>query len=258
MRTTDAWTYRVVVLTDREPFEYRYLSGRLLTALLQHDEATRRRWKIHGEIKTPLAAIQVSRAELDHTNMHALAARARQLVTDHTGDLGYVGGAHYIEDQLNLRHGIFPSLYGWRGEVACYSGEVTTAGNERVFLALFGSASNVVGYCAGGGSGYYPSDITGLYTMLDAAREPDDPEIEFGHRWEDGGLDNEYRAYAAIKQARGGARSNIGVHDFLAQVFLEVSNFRYDDHFTGRVIIGTPLWVATPRPTPGRGPTLNG
>lgn len=238
------------MLTDGEPFEYCYLSRRLLVELFQHDEAARRRWKIQGEINLQFATLQVSRAERDDSNMHALAAEAGQLVADHTGDWWDPRGAPYVKGQLDLCHGIFAPLNGWRGgEVACHSGEITTEDDERIFLALFGSASNVVGYRAGGGVGFYPSDIMGLYTVLDLVREPDDPEIDFEFRWDDGHLDDQYRADAAIKLIRGGSHSSIGVHDFLARVFLEV-DFRFEDHSTGRVIVGTPLWIATPRPTP--------
>lgn len=240
----------MVVLTDREPFEYRYMSGRLLADLFQHDEATRRRWKVQGGISASIGSLQASRAELDHTNMHALAARAAQLVSDHTSSLtSTAAAAIYIKDQLDLRFGIFAPFMGWEGgEVACYSGEMTNEDNERVFLALFGSASNVVGYRADGGTGYCPSDMMGLYTMLDLVREPDDPEMDFEYLWDDGQRDKLFRVDAAVKYCRGNVSKRIGVHDFLARIFFEVDDFRYDDHFTGRVIVGTPLWIATPRP----------
>ena len=242
----------MVVLTDREPFEYRYLSRRLLADLFQHDEATRRRWKFQAAISAWVGSLQASRASLDHTNMHALAARSEHLVTDNTSSLKKTAAAAtYIKDQLELRHGIFAPHQGWDGgEVACYSGEITNEENERVFLALFGSASNVIGYRSDGGIGYYPSDIMGLYTMLDLVREPDDPEMDYEFRWDDGHLDAQYRAYAAVKFSHAEVCIPIGGHDFLARIFLEVSNFRYEDNFTGRVIIGTPLWIATPRPVP--------
>ena len=153
-----------------------------------------------------------------------------------------------------MRYGVFEPHIGWRGgRVACYAGEGRAADGGRVFLALFGSSSNVVGYLDDEPrQGEMPSDITGLYTMLDLAREPDDPEIDFDYRWDDGHVTEDSRADTAIKFARMGARTAIGEHDFLARVFIEVENYRYDDSFTGRVIVGTPLWVATPKPAPAR------
>lgn len=242
------------MLTDRAPFEYRYLSGRLLAELFQHDDAARRRWRVSGGFSAWIANLQVSRLDLDHTNMHALAAQSEQLVSDHTGNLANTGVGLYVRDRLTLRYGVFEPHMGWRGgRVACYAGEGLTADSERVFLALFGSSSNVVGYRDDEPRhGEIPSDITGLYTMLDLAREPNDPEIDFEYRWDDGRLSDEVRAHTAIKFAHMGARTAIGVHDFLARVFVEVENYRYDDNFTGRVIVGTPLWIATPKPSAER------
>jgi hypothetical protein len=242
------------MLTDRAPFEYRYLSSRLLSELFQHDDAARRRWRISGGVTAWIASLQVARSELDRTNLHALAAQSEQLVSDHTGNLADTGAGLYVRDRLALRYGVFEPHMGWRGgRVACYAGEDLTADGEPVFLALFGSSSNVVGYRDEDARlGEMPSDITGLYTMLDLAREPNDPEIDFEYRWEDARLSDEARASTAIKFARMGARTSIGVHDFLARVFLEVENYRYDDNFTGRVVIGTPLWVATPKPSQER------
>jgi hypothetical protein len=55
------------------------------------------------------------------------------------------------------------------------------------FLALFGSASTVVGRRDRdeGGDGYYPVRYHGTYTILDAAREDGDPQIDFDYRCED-------------------------------------------------------------------------
>ncbi len=240
------------MLTDRAPFEYRYMSSRLLTHLFQQDEATRTRWRASGGFNAWVANLQVSREELDHTNLHALAARSEQLVSDHTGDLATTGAGFYLRDRLPVRYGVFEPHIGWRGgRVACYAGETRAADGERVLLALFGSSSNVVGYQDDDlRQGEMPSDITGLYTMLDLAREPSDPEIDLDYRWDDGQLNDQVRADTAIKFARRGARLAIGEHDFLARVFVQVEDYRYDDNFTGRVIVGTPLWVATPKPRP--------
>ncbi len=120
-----------------------------------------------------------------------------------------------------------------------------------MFLALFGSASNVIGRRDRelGGTGYYPSDIDGLYALLDAAREPDDPEIDFDYRWEDARLSPEALAEDAVKYARGGARRDVGPHRFLARVFRRVEDYQ-GPGFCGQVLIGAPLWIATPPPQP--------
>lgn len=243
------------VLTDRAPFEYRYLSGRLLLDLFLHDEAARPPWKITGGVSVWLTNLQASRADLDHANLHALAMRSERLVSDQTGSIEYTGAGLYVRDRLELRHHIFEPHMGWRGgAVTSYSGEVATEDGGRIFVALFGSASNVVGYRDPGGTGFYPSDMAGLYSMLDLAREPGDPEIDFESRWDDGHLSEDALAHNAIKFSAGGQPHHIGEHDFLARIFIDVDHHRYSDEFEGRVIMGAPLWVATPRPTqdPGR------
>ncbi|MDQ2837697.1 MAG: hypothetical protein M3Y42_03290 [Actinomycetota bacterium] len=223
----------------------------MLAEMFQHDEAARRRWQVSAGFNVWIANLQLARADLDHTNMHALAARAEQLVSDHTGDLADTRMGLYLRDRLPLRYGVFEPHMGWRGgRVACYAGQGRTAEGEQVFLALFGSSSNVVGYRDDEvRQGEVPSDITGLYTMLDLAREPGDPEIDFEYRWDDGHLDEQARAETAIKFARMGARIPIGEHEFLARIFIEVDDYRYYDDFSGKVIVGTPLWIATPKPS---------
>lgn len=150
-----------------------------------------------------------------------------------------------------MHHGVFEPHLGWIGGiVACYRGEVTCTDGERIFVALFGSASNVIGRraTAGADGGYYPSDIHGLYTILDAARERYDPEIDLEYRWDDAAMEASVRADTAMRFARNGARINVGLNDLLARVFLCAEEQRFDDGSSGRVIVGTPLWVATPRP----------
>ena len=240
-----------MVLTDRAPFEYRYLSGRLLAELFQHDQAARSRWKVTGGMSAWLANLHAARSEVDQADLHALAMRSAQLVSDYTGSAANTGAGLYVRDRLNLRHHIFEPHMGWRGgAVASYSGEATADDGDRVFVSLFGSASNVVGYRDPGGTGFYPSDMTGLYTMLDLAREPSDPEIDFEYRWDDGHLSEDALAHNAIKFALGDSPHQIGEHDFLARIFVDVEHHRYGSEFEGRVIMGAPLWIATPRPAP--------
>ena len=54
----------------------------------------------------------------------------------------------------------------------------------------------------------------------------------------------------ARKLCVGGQPHDIGEHDFLARIFIDIDHHRYGDEFEGRVIMGAPLWAATRRPTP--------
>jgi hypothetical protein len=241
------------MLTDRAPYEYRYLSRRLLTELFEHDEAAQPRWRRTFEltINLPLVgSVQLRRAPLDRANLRELANRSLQLVSDQTGDL--VTPGYYVYDEVELRHGTFEPHLGWSGgEVACYSSEITTNDGERVFLALFGSASNVVGRRqVDEGEGYYPSDMHGLYAILDAAREHDDAGIDFEYLWADAGMAERPRAEHAMQFARGAARRGIGRHRFLSKIFCEKEDIDLGCGVIGRVIVGTPIWIATPLPKP--------
>jgi hypothetical protein len=236
------------MFSDRAPFEYRYLSRRLLRDLFEHDGATRRRWGFKVSLSAAVASLELSRSAPDESNLHYLASRAEQLVSDHTGQLSHLGGCMYLKDRLDLRFGVFPGLRGWRGgQVACYTGVADTE-DGPVFVALFGSASNVVGFRDEGGSGFYPSDLSGICDLLDLVREPADPPVDEDLRWDEGDMSTDGRVSAIFTLARGGAVKRIGEHEVLAKLFFDRDDVS-DDNFAGRVVVGTPLWVATTRPT---------
>jgi hypothetical protein len=239
-------------VTDRAPYEYRYLSRRLLTDVIKNDEASRgRRLKLSTRVGLSPVTVDIGATESDRTSMQAFARRAVDLVSDHTTDLDADPAGPYVMCRVALRFGLFEALMGWPGgTVACYAGEHTTVAGERVYLALFGSGSNVVGFRDADGTGYYPSDLDGLYALLDLVREDDDPAIDYDYRWDDARYNDQVRAETAVKFADGGARTPIGAHDMLARIFVEVEHLRVNDQFAGRVLVGTPLWVATPHPTP--------
>jgi hypothetical protein len=240
------------MFSDRAPFEYRYLSKRLLHDIFEHDNATRRRWGFKMTLSASVASLELSSSTPDQSNLHYLARRAEPLVSDYTGSLTDLAGCVYFKDRLDLRFGVFEGLRGWQGgRVACYAG-VAETGDGAVFVGLFGSASNVVGYRnEGAGSGFYPSDLYGICDLLDLIREPKDPPVDEDMRWEEGELSTEGRVSAVLTLANGGAVKQIGVHDILAKLFF-YKNDVSDHEFSGRVVVGTPLWVATPRPIDSR------
>lgn len=241
------------MMTDRSPVHYGYLSRRLLTSVVQQDEAARPRSK-WSQTFNPLAMVGLSRERKtpDYANLYDLAMRSTDAVKDLSGSIDSPW-AYYIRGQLNVRHGVFSPHMGWDGHVACYRGRTTTTEGGPVYVALFGSASNIVGrrHDAGDSSDYYPSDITGLYLFLDSIREHGDPEVDVIRRTDDYSLSSEARIETALKHAEGGARTDLGPMDFLAVVFIcEDEHKSREVGFEGRVIIGAPLWIATPQPQP--------
>lgn len=233
------------MLTDRAPFEYVYLSKRLLTDLVQHEEAAKPRstWSFNAHVKG--FGFHRESKSPNYANLRDLAMRSTDLVSDNTGSVEFPG--YYIRDRLDMWHGAFRPHMGWRGTVACYRGERTMADGRKTFVALYGSASNVIGRRPNKleRSEFYPSDMQGLYSLLDVVREHDDPAISLDFALDDYGLTEGARADTAIHFATHGATRSLGEHDFLARVFIDVEDHTSRSGFTGRVIVGAPIWIAT-------------
>jgi len=230
--------------SDRNPVEYVYLSRRLLTEVRQSDEAVRPPRRRRFRLGPSWASREIESADRDPDNLQALARRSSELVADNTGDLERPG--RYFRAQLPLRLGVFETLLGWRGgAVATFLGETTSAENgQQIRVVLIGSASNAVGHRPDPtGSGFYPSAICGLYALLDAVREEGDPEVELDYRIDDLEMDTVARAETAVRLAGDAGRYDLGIVDFLAQGMIDV-----DVAADVRVLIGSPLWVATPQP----------
>jgi len=93
-----------------------------------------------------------------------------------------------------------------------------------------------------------PSDVDGLYGILDRTREPEDPAISNEYLDRDVGYAPSGRADTAIRLLGSSRFTGFrqGRFDLLAQSFcLDESSELYD-----LVVIGSPVWVATPPPGP--------
>lgn len=244
------------MLTNRAPFEYLYLSRRLLADLVRNDEAVRPRTRRTFSFGAFGQRLTATRRAPDYDSVQDLAARSLDLVDDHLGGLDRVWET-YVHAEVDLYRGVFAPHMGWDGgEVACFRADLLSVDDRSsVFVALFGSASNLTGYRAkpGADHGFYPSDIAGLYSLLDAIREPGDPETDLDYRLHDQSLDPATRVDEAIMFAQGGARLGPQRLEFLARRLL------YEESFDGLhgtydcVIVGAPLWVRTPKPTASPG-----
>jgi hypothetical protein len=241
------------MLTDRHPIDYLYLSRRLLSDLVQHEQAAQSRWQFQPSFTLMGFSLGVGRRRADFDNLYDLAHRSQQLVSDNTGGLDQVG-SHYVLATLKLRNGVFEPLMGWRGgRVACFQGEATADDGASVFVALFGSASNWRGFRADEEtlSGFTPSDVMGLYGVLDAVREADDPEVGLEEKINELDLQRDHKLDEAVRFARLGVRSSDPQQlTFLARHLMSTENYQSDDGSYDRVLIAAPLWIATPMPTP--------
>jgi len=165
-----------------------------------------------------------------------------------TSSLGQ-GWGDYIRAELDLTLGTIDVHQGWKSQlnvtIAAMKAEVADPEFGRVFVALFGSASNYTGRNPVPNElAEVPSDVDGLYGILDRTREFQDPEIENEFLDRDLRYSPSSRTDFAVRLLNGprygGFRSDR--FDVLFQSFcIDDSTKPYD-----LVVLGAPVWIATP------------
>ena len=235
------------VVTDRWPVEFRYISNRLVLQIVQQDQATRSRWNLTS-VSTPWGGLGFQRNQVSERNELALCKQATKAVKDHTTTIAQ-GWGDYVRADFDLTMGTMTVLMGWvdRGHVpiAVMKSEVDDPEVGRVLVALFGSASNYRHIRPGSDRGEIPSDVDGLYGILDRTREPRDPKIDDHYLDRDIGQSPAGRADTAIRlldQRFKGFREDR--FDVLMKRFCTVEEIGGYD----LVILGAPVWIATPLP----------
>ena len=242
------------MVTDNWPVDFRYISKRLVRRIVDQDQAPRSRWRTAPTIAIPhVGSITFQKDRIDRTNEFALCKAATEAVQDLTGTVSRPG--LYIQAELDLSMGLIGVHQGWVGaghhEIAAMYAEVNDPEAGRVFVALFGSASNYEGRKdIPDGLAETASDVDGLYTMLDRILESDDPQISNDYLDEDVRHSANDRTEAATRYLLGErfAPFGEGHFDVLMRRFCtdEITK-PYD-----LVILGAPVWVATPAPRPIR------
>jgi len=225
--------------------DYRYISKRLVRQIVDEDTAGRSRWRFSG-FPTPWGAIGLYREPVNRKNDFALVREATKIASDDTSTIAQ-GWGPYIRAELDLTIGIITVLGGWKDqwhvEIAAMKAEVVDPEVGRVFVAMFGSASNYLGRKPVADElAEVPSDVDGLYGILDRTREFEDPAIENYFLDRDLGYTPSSRAEIAERMLNGprfrGIRSER--FDVLMQSFsTDESTKPYD-----LVILGTPIWIA--------------
>jgi hypothetical protein len=240
--------------TDRSPVDYRYISRRLVSQIVQQDQATRSRWKLTATISTPVVSLGIHKDPIDFSNELALCGEATEAIRDNTGTIAQPGD--YIKAELDLTMGFVTVFMGWvditHVPIAAMKAQVDDPESGKVLVALFGSASNYTAMKpTEDGSGGYPSDVDGLYSILDRTQEPGDPEILSERLDRDVGHDRSSRVDTAIRVLEGFKGLGEGRFEVLMRYFCgEEVGKPY-----GRVILGAPVWVRTPEPGPMGAPT---
>lgn len=234
---------------DRWPVDFRYISSRLVRQIVQQDEATRRRWRFRFDFPTPVARVSIEREPLDRENEFVLCRKATVAVREQTSTLAQ-GYGPYIRAELDLTMGLVTPLMGWEGrdrvEIAAMRAEADDDEYGRVLVTLFGSASNYMGRKPVSDElAEIPSDVDGLYGILERTREPGDPLIENWRLDDDFGNSPTSRAEAAMRTVGERFKGFREEHLDVLMVYFcgggAVGPY-------GRVIVGAPIWVATPEP----------
>jgi hypothetical protein len=238
--------------TDNWPVDFRYISKRLVTEIVQQSEAARGPWRLALSLTLKVVSIGLTKRDLDYRNKYLLCLKATEAVRDRTGTLADPG--EYVRTELDIQMGYVTVYRGWqhrtRVRIAAMFAVVPVAGIESVLVALFGSESNYTWKRpADNGDSGIPSDVDGLCGLLDATREPSDPQVT-GHflDWDPG--HNDYSRADTVVRLLHDRHESIGVRslDVLAKVFYCFDDFSFGRAHYGRVLIGAPIWAATPAP----------
>lgn len=271
--------------TDNAPFEYMYISKRLVKEIVQQHESNRHQMP-EQNISAAFYRITLKEKEPDYTNLYDLARRATQAVTDNTSrlndnpsaDASILGKYALIRMWMQSQK---LSLGNWEEinnhDVAAYVGIQNLPGIGPTFVGLVGSASNYIGAVGNAVSRAKrtPSDAMGLYDIIEATREMRlvvnadgdalvaDGSIEPAaqqwlmdreHKYYDSDLDDKAR-FEGVTNVFWASNMNGPSRyvEMLVKVHYKASDVRLGlDDVDGRIqgnvalgIIGTPIWVRT-------------
>ena len=267
--------------TDNWPVQFRYISRRLVREKVQQHEAARGGLIGDIDVGVELPGIGTIGTHLeppDYDNPLDLARRTTAAVREMTGTIERP--AEYVRTTLTFLTKTCNVGLGWDDEtrdgwpIAGLFADEDVAG-LRVFVALFGSVSNLHAWREHGTPvGHYtPSDAAGLYLILNAVLEEEDPGIStaaiFQYHEQIQSSPVERLGAARLMRVASGRAFLEEPLEVLAQVFVceRGINIRrpHDDsiltppEYTSRpaemdgdlydlAIIGAPIWVATPEP----------
>jgi hypothetical protein len=117
-----------------------------------------------------------------------------------------------------------------------------------VLVGLFGSISNYMWRVPKSEDfGEIPSDVTGLYEILDRTAENGDPTLDAERVEHEVDVIPESRADTVLRllgdRFKGFRRERL---DLLIEVFYCFDDYSFGGCHFDRVLIGAPVWVATP------------
>lgn len=241
--------------TDNDPVDYIYISKRLTRELVQQHEAARPRRLTTASFRVPLLSAAFSTLKPDYHNRFDLTRRATEAVSDNTGSLDNPGT--YVRATLPMRCCKVVFHLGFedsgRQEVAAFFADGVTPDAGHVFVALFGSVTNLKGRRAGAKLGIdsHPSDAEGMYEILDATREPSDCRVKGEYLQRDRGNGGREGAFDSAYTVMHRDTQHIeitGIYEFLATAHEFASGIEIHRHRYDVALLGGTVWVASSRP----------
>ncbi len=236
---------------DFQRAHFVFWSRRLVKEIVQqHESSPRKRWRVSFSATMPHGVgVNISRDALDCTNEFALIRSATQSVKEITGPISQLWGwDEYVTGELELELGVVCVHAGWENglniEIAAMRAVLTAPEGGTTLVAMFGSASNYRKLNGNEGQlAEKPSDVDGLYAILDRTREPADPKI--GTHFLDRELSHSAESRAAeAENLLDGPRFKAfrkNTFEVLIKVFARVEDDSTDYE---TIVLGTPIWVA--------------
>lgn len=239
--------------TDNWPVDFYFVSRRLVKQIVDQHQAVSGKRKASLTLGPPWAKVALSESGPDRENLFDLVRRSTQAVRDNTGTLESPGA--YVEMTLRFRPSLFTVHQGfqnWNSDFAGFFADEDVPGIGRVLVTLFGSTSNFLGRVPEQtGLGWNPSDAAGLYVLLSNILEESDHEVRKDFLEEDRQVtDVALQAIVAAETISRLVRVRFppAVLTTLAVVHAYERNLTLGSRTYERVVVGAPVWVATPIP----------
>jgi hypothetical protein len=241
------------VATDSWPEDFDYISNRLTTEIVQQHAAASSGYEVSWNVTLRVIGLSIAKRRPDYRNRWDLARRATDAVLDNTGTIAYPGD--YVRGELDMHKLAFPVHMGWadgvmNGKVALLVSDETSR-EGRSLVALFGSIGNYVGHAPSGAlGGFFPSDMDGLFAIIEGGLEKSDPRVD--SQWlsdENARYDDLGRIETATRLAGQAAKNDKGPTkrlQFLAKVHYHLHNTELQYNPYKHVVIGAAVWAATP------------
>ncbi len=242
--------------TDNDPVDYVYISERLTREIVQQHEAARPRKRWSAGFNLHWIELRKNHVPVDFENRFELADRASTSVANLTGALSAPGP--FIRETTDLSFMKVQVHLGFKGTghqfVAGYFADLILDDLGRVFIALFGSITNVRGWRKTDElqADVSPSDVAGLYELLSSSLEAVDAPVVKRRIRDDRELtlDDRFESAHGIAFRHSEPLRNRRELEFLAVSHELVFDISLHQQHYDVALLGSPVWIRTPQPKP--------